>query len=351
MVPSGPITTPSRSLPAAFAVNRPLRVALIGFGAFEQGALAAFLRLHPGREPSFEPVDDAAQADLLLVATDSPSLVAKVEREGQVERAVFIGTQVPPEEAVAWLSRPFDPHWLLRELDVLVALRRSALLMDPDGDTEPDRLHQATVPAPLAPAPAPSVPPSPAPTTAPRPAATPTAAPTPAPVHQPPLLTDALPFDPPAPRARATRHASLRPLATSAPPPARAHALLVDDSEIALRFLELRLQALGMETLRASSAREAAALLARHAFHVVFLDVDLGEREEQDGLMLCQQIKRGPLHLEESPPKVVMVTAHANATTRVRAELAGADGFLPKPLDATLLRSTLRQLGLVGFND
>jgi CheY-like chemotaxis protein len=328
-------------------VSRPLRVALLGFGTFEQGALTAFLKLHAQRDPSFEPVDDAPQAELLLVSTDGAGLVDRVQRDGMTERAVFIGTRLPPEEAVAWLSRPFDPHWLLRELDVLVALRRSALLME-EVDTTPDALLARTVPAALEP-PSPSSPPE----THDEPTPAPAPVPAPPPVSPPPAAAPVPPGTTapaaPRPRPRPTQPAPLR--VTPAPLPPHAQALLVDDSDIALRFLELRLQALGMHTQRASTAREAGALLARHDFDIVFLDVDLGEQGEQDGLMLCQQIKRGPLHLGELPPKVVMVTAHAKATMRVRAELAGADGFLPKPLDTTLLRSLLRQLGLVGFND
>lgn len=125
-------------------------------------------------------------------------------------------------------------------------------------------------------------------------------------------------------------------------------ALVVDDSEIALRFLQRQLNTIGLRTETASNSKQALQLLAQQRFDVVFLDVDLGPASEMDGLALCQQLKTTP----RAPgtglaPKVLMVSAHNSPTDRVRGTFAGCDAYLAKPLEDELLRRQLRQLGLL----
>jgi CheY-like chemotaxis protein len=122
-----------------------------------------------------------------------------------------------------------------------------------------------------------------------------------------------------------------------APPPAPT-ALLVDDSEIALRYLETQLQPYGFICDRALSSQHAGDLLAQRSYDFVFLDVDLGPNSELDGLALCQQIKRAP-DLGAITTTAVLVSARTRALDRVRGTLAGCDAFLGKPVnEAELLR-------------
>ncbi len=130
---------------------------------------------------------------------------------------------------------------------------------------------------------------------------------------------------------------------TSAP----TAALLVDDSEIALRFLERQLQALGLRTDTATTSERALELLALQRYDVVFLDVDLGPASVLDGLALCQRIKNPARQASKAaPPLVVMVTALAKATDRTRGSFAGCDAYLAKPLNDEAMRRCLRKLGL-----
>ena len=123
-------------------------------------------------------------------------------------------------------------------------------------------------------------------------------------------------------------------------------ALLVDDSEIALRFLERLLQTLGLRTELANNSARTLELLTERKFDVVFLDVDLGDQSELDGLTLCQRIKHYRRPELGPTAKVVMVSAHAAAVDRVRGTLAGCDAYLAKPLDDESLRRTLRAIGV-----
>lgn len=124
-------------------------------------------------------------------------------------------------------------------------------------------------------------------------------------------------------------------------------ALVVDDSEIALRFLQRQLDSLGLRTETATDSTRAVQLLSQRRFDIVFLDVDLGPDSEADGLSLCQHLKRAHRPPGSGlPPKVVMVSAHDSATDRVRGTFAGCDAYLGKPLDAMELQRILLRQGL-----
>ena len=125
-------------------------------------------------------------------------------------------------------------------------------------------------------------------------------------------------------------------------------ALVVDDSEIALRYLQRQLNAMGLRTETAAHSKQALQLLSRQRYDVVFLDVDLGPQSDMGGLTLCQHLKTQ--HRPPGtglPPKVVIVSAHDSPTDRVRGTFAGCDAYLAKPLDDEVLRRQLRQLGLL----
>ena len=249
----------------------PLRVCLLGFSGFEGGALSSSLRLAVQRQPMYTPVDDVRKCDLVVVDADQSEALAQVVRAGMVERAVYIGAQLP-DDASGWITRPIDTRQLLLELDQLALMHFGVA---------------ASAQAPEAP----------------------------------------------------SAHKGAAPTA----PAQLTRALLVDDSEIALRFLESKLQPLGVQTERAMGSGRAIELLAQHAFDIVFLDVELSTESELDGLALCQHIKRRHLHAGSAlEPMVVMVSAHHSELDRARGALAGADAYLAKPLDVDALQRLLQ---------
>jgi two-component system, cell cycle response regulator len=124
-------------------------------------------------------------------------------------------------------------------------------------------------------------------------------------------------------------------------------ALVVDDSEIAVRYLERQLGGLGLRTESAAQSTRALQMMSQQRYDVVFIDVDLGPLSDMDGLALCQHLKRA--HRPPGtglPPRVVIVTAHDSATDRVRGTLAGCDAYLAKPIDEATLAHDLRRMGL-----
>ena len=268
---------------------------MLGFSSFERTALSTCFRLTAEREPHYEQLTNLDDAELLVADADHAPSVQLVQATERLADTVFIGAQ-PPEDARAWMARPIDPLHVMRELDAMVAQR-------------------AGVQAP----PVPQRPPAPPATPAP-PAAPQTPAPTP----------------PPAPRARRPQ-----PVANRV-----RHALLVDDSAIAVLFLQKCLQAFGLHIATAASSDRATLLMSQQRFDFIFLDVELGEDSSMDGLTLCQQIRRHPVPAGAQAPVVVMVSAHHREIDRVRGTLAGCDAYLAKPLQQAELDKLLRRHGL-----
>lgn len=141
-----------------------------------------------------------------------------------------------------------------------------------------------------------------------------------------------------AAKAAAPRPSGAAPRGSASLP---STALLVDDSDIALRFLQKKLAPFGLITECASHSEAAIERLAERRYDFVFLDMELGEASRLDGLGLCQRIKR-----DAATSNVVMVTAHHTELDRVRGALAGCDGFLGKPLNEEELSLYLARFGV-----
>ncbi|WP_284616205.1 response regulator [Aquabacterium humicola] len=293
-------------------------VALLGFSAFERNALASYFRLSARRSPHYAHVLDVDEARFVVADADQAGVPELLQALGRIPDAVFVGAQ-GPEGAASWMMRPIDPVHVLRELDALVALRDNPgsgplpLLAPTPSHARPTTIGKA-VPSPLRRA---------------------------ADEQQ---MQAAIPLSPEerrvaSERQRARREAMLRPQ------PLR-RALLVDDSELALHFLDRQLQRYGLSTEWAHHSGRALELLSTQAFGFVFVDIDLGPHSDLDGLALCQQIKHRHVHPGGKAPQLAIVSAFHDPVDRVRSTLAGADIHLGKPLDFEALDRWLSQQGL-----
>jgi CheY-like chemotaxis protein len=293
-------------------MSSPHSVCLLGFSDFERRALALQFRLAAGRSPAYALVAGIDEARVLVVDGDAKSAVQRALDAGRLAHCIFVGVGAAPKGALARLRRPIDALSLLRELDAALLQLQGPTALTPPATVAP--IAVAAAPA------APSVPPQP-------PAARPAAA---APDSQWAQLAERFP----------DRKGEAAPAVPAVKPKAgdsRCDALLVDDSEIALKFLELKLGELGLRSRAVTDSDAALAQLATHDFHYVFLDVELGPLSKLDGLALCRQIKRR----SSRPPVVAMVSAHATQTDRVRGSLAGCDAYLGKPLQPSELLAVL----------
>ncbi len=302
----------------------PFKVAFLGFSDFERSALTSYFRLALNRNPGYEQVLALTDADFLVADADhapSSQLVVATER---LAETVFVGAQAPVGHQ-AWTMRPIDALQIMRELDRMV-LARGGNGPQPweDADRQitviqPPRRSKVEMAGELIAA---QMPPAPAPGPAlaqlwpplPLPSAEPAAAP------RPPAV---LP----------------RPLAPQPMP----RALLVDDSDVARRFLESKLSRWRLLVDHAANSDEAVAMLSQHGYGFVFLDVELGPLSQLGGLELCRQIKQSPQWLHAA---VIMVSAHHGEMDRVRGSLAGCDAYLGKPLDEVELQRLMLRQGL-----
>jgi signal transduction histidine kinase len=114
--------------------------------------------------------------------------------------------------------------------------------------------------------------------------------------------------------------------------------LLVDDEPRNLAVLEGHLRPLGYELMRAENGRKALALYAEHAPDLVLLDVVM---PGFDGLDVLAHIRA---QRDRSYVPVVLVTAHSEREHRVRGLEAGADDFLEKPIDGSILLARVKTL-------
>ena len=279
-------------------------VCLLGFSDFERRALALQFRLAAGRTPAYALVATTEEARFLVVDGDTKSAVQRALDAGRLAHCIFVGVSAAPKGALARMRRPIDALSLLRELDAAVIQLQGPAALIP---------QPAPVPTPAA---APIAPARITPRPQPRAAAT---SPNDGLLDsQLSELADRFPDRSPRDGADAGSKAGS----------IRCDALLVDDSEIALKFLELKLGELGLRSRSVTHSDAALAQLEQHDFNYVFLDVELGPGSRLDGLALCRHIKRRA----KRPPVVAMVSAHASQTDRVRGSLAGCDAYLGKPL-------------------
>ncbi|WP_127998430.1 response regulator [Piscinibacter defluvii] len=273
-------------------------VALEGFSAFERESLASFFRLAAQRTPVYEPVDEAGLADFLVVDADRPAAVEAAAHGRRERDTVFIGARAPAG-ALACLHRPVDPLAIVRELDRLLEMR----LAVPDAVSDAESgLMPLSFEEPGEAAPAAAMPQARR-----RPSAVAAAA------------------------ARTPRGGGGRDV------------MVVDDSAIARKFLQQRLERFGYRVHLAASGAEALELLAQRAYALAFLDVVLGPAGSVDGLQVCQAVKQEATRRGLRTP-VVLVTALKGSSDRVRGSLAGCDAYLTKPLLEEPFVTTLRQL-------
>ncbi len=102
--------------------------------------------------------------------------------------------------------------------------------------------------------------------------------------------------------------------------------LIVDDDPFIRKLIMTTLEGVSQfELHEARDGEEAVQIARRESPRLVFLDIDM---PRLDGIEACRQMRAEP---SMSGAKIVMLTATAADSARVRAEQAGADFFLTKP--------------------
>jgi len=128
-------------------------------------------------------------------------------------------------------------------------------------------------------------------------------------------------------------------VALAPPPPvapdARGTLLVIDDNELSRELLRRHLKRQGHTVLEAASGTAALEILRQHAVDLMFLDLVM---PEMNGLELLKRIKSDE-RLRAVP--VIIVSGIAESDGVIRCIEAGAEDYLSKPFNPTLLQARL----------
>jgi len=116
------------------------------------------------------------------------------------------------------------------------------------------------------------------------------------------------------------------------------YALVVDDSRIAATTIAQTLELLGYETEIAYGPRPALESLARRIPDVILLDINM---PGVDGVEVCRYIRCEPATAQVP---IIAISSEVQEDTVARILEAGANIFMPKPLDVEALEQALKRL-------
>jgi CheY-like chemotaxis protein len=118
--------------------------------------------------------------------------------------------------------------------------------------------------------------------------------------------------------------------------------LVVDDNEIVLKTVSLKLQGAGYQVVTAMDGAEAVAAARRETPDLVMLDIsfppDVGG-VEWDGFRIMEWFRR--LEAVKKTP-VIVITGGEDPTYKQRAVAGGALAFFSKPIDHDDLLKVIR---------
>ena len=120
------------------------------------------------------------------------------------------------------------------------------------------------------------------------------------------------------------------------------HVLLVEDVEINREIATRLLSAMGVETETAVNGRQALEKVQDEdsgAFDVILMDIQM---PEMDGYEACRAIRALPDPMRAGTP-IIALTANAFAEDLLKAEEAGMNGHVAKPIDPKRLEDVLAE--------
>ncbi len=120
----------------------------------------------------------------------------------------------------------------------------------------------------------------------------------------------------------------------------RLHVMVVDDDALNRAIVCRILEQGEFEAMPASDGTHALRLLAQNEFDVVLMDWQM---PDMDGLECTRRIRQGASGARGLTVPIIALTANAFSEDRVACLAAGMNDFLTKPVQADLLRATVRR--------
>jgi PAS domain S-box-containing protein len=116
----------------------------------------------------------------------------------------------------------------------------------------------------------------------------------------------------------------------------RVHVLLAEDNLVNQKVAAKLLEKLGHRVDIAANGKEAVRAWENGHFDVILMDCQM---PEMDGYEATRQIRHRELPSHRTP--IIALTAHAMKGADDDCRAAGMDGYITKPIDSELLRSTI----------
>ncbi|NMG02506.1 response regulator [Azoarcus taiwanensis] len=120
--------------------------------------------------------------------------------------------------------------------------------------------------------------------------------------------------------------------------------LVVEDNRITQMVIEHMLKRHGLRMQLAPDGREAVRLACDGKYVLVIMDVHL---PVLDGLSALKEIRGFEASSRSARMPVMVISANPTKGSVERAMRAGADAFLPKPIDKHAFDRTLSSLGVL----
>ena len=299
-----------------------VNICLLGFVPFEKSTFESFFKLAGRRDTVYKVVEDTSQAKIFLINGDNASAASwVVSGATESQNALFVGK---PDASGRWQSTAPKPIRLTTVLGLLDVMTTSTVVT-PTADTP---VAEQTTAAPKKPSPRPAQ-------AIPAVAATPPNAPTP---RQASVKLGSGSGRHLASDFGASNFMGLaKPIEDNTSSQQFDEILLVDDSDIALKFMQNRIARYGFRTRLARSGEEALSRLATESYKFIFMDVMM---EKLDGYQTCRAIKQRK-YSSGKAPIVVMLTSRGGSIDKIRGGLAGCDAYLTKPLNEPELLKVL----------
>ena len=114
-----------------------------------------------------------------------------------------------------------------------------------------------------------------------------------------------------------------------------ARLLIVDDNKVNRLLLSRSVQMQGHHAALAENGRVALEMLRREPFDLLLLDIEM---PEMDGFAVLEQLKADP-QLRDMP--VIVTSSVEGLDNIVRCIGLGAEDYLPKPVNAVLLKARI----------
>lgn len=112
--------------------------------------------------------------------------------------------------------------------------------------------------------------------------------------------------------------------------------LLAEDDKQMQKILKIYLENEGYEVRVASDGEEGLGFVTEEEFDLVILDWMM---PKMDGVTLCREIRQMNL-----PVKIIMLTAKNSSTDELRGLIAGADDYISKPFDISVLLVRIKKM-------